>query len=574
MTVNSDSDDGRGGDRPATVVPFPVSESVSDEERPRRLRVEVERQARLPAVERMMYLDGTAQKHGVDKAVLREMVAAVVRENEKKAREDRGELRRQEDRAERKQEREDQRVRRDRKEEAARSRKEIERERKEAERARKEAERIEREQEAKRVKREVAFAEIAELPKLTHEVRLKEAAKRLGEDFEFLVEEFEVFYAARTIPEDLEPWPESVDTAELLAAIEAKFRRYVVASDAVVTVSVLYAPFTYIIEIATHAPKLVYTFPEKDAGKSTALHVLRRMVQRPYAAIEATGAVLYRIIDRLRPTLLLDEADSLFKRRTVLAHVINESWSNSGTKIPRTGPCGEIVEFDPYSAQVIGMKGLNMADTTLSRSIICMMWPKLASEPVEEFTYQDDDEFKVIRRKLARWVVDNAVALRDARPDFPPGFNNRIRTNWKMLLAIAGLAGGAWPKRVRNAALELETDRDEPSENIRLFAALRDVWGKAEERTSRSLCAALAAHLSGEWADFRDKGSISQVQLAALLKPFGIRPIHNLHPTGRADKNLGGYRRAQFENAWARLLQKPPRDSLTRSSSRRRRRKR
>src|SRR5262249_9986027 len=310
---------------------------------------------------------------------------------------------------------------RDRKEEAALSRKEIERERKDAERARKEAERAEREEEAKRVKREAAFVEIAELPKLTHEVRLKEAAKRLGEDFEFLVEEFGIFYAAREIPEDLEPWPDPVDTAELLTEIETKFCRYVVASDAIVTASVLYAPFTYVAEVATHAPKLVYTFPDKDAGKSTALHVQRRMVQRAYPAVEVTGAVLYRIIDRLKPTLCLDEADSLFKRRTVLAHIINESWSNSGTKIPRTGPHGEILEFDPYGAQVIAMKKLNMADTTLSRSIICRIWPKLPSERVEEFTYQDDDEFKVIRRKLLRWMVDNAVALCAAKPVFPPG---------------------------------------------------------------------------------------------------------------------------------------------------------
>src|SRR5262249_27326231 len=204
----------------------------------------------------------------------------------------------------------------------------------------------------------------------------------------------------------------------------------------------------------------------------------------------------------------------------------------------------------------------------------CMIWPKLASEVVEEFTYQDDDEFKTIQRKLIRWAVDNAVALRDVKPVFPPGFNNRIRTNWKMLFAIAALAGGGGLKRARAAALELETDRDEPSEVIRLFRDLREVWGKAEERASESLCAALAEY-SEEWADFRGKGPISPIQFAALLRPFGIRPVHNLRKGRRAgDKNPGGYRYAQFENAWARLLQKPSRDSLTRSPGGNPRRKR
>jgi Protein of unknown function (DUF3631) len=218
------------------------------------------------------------------------------------------------------------------------------------------------------------------------------------------------------------------------------------------------------------------------------------------------------------------------------------------------------------------MKKLSMPDTTQSRCIICLIWPKLASEPVEDFTYRDDDDFKVIRRKLLRWAIDNAVTLRAAKPALPPGFNNRVRTNWKWLLAIADLAGGEWPKRARNAALELETDRDEPSEMARLFAALRDVWGEAQKRTSKSLCAALAAHPSGEWANFRGKGRISQHQLAALLRPFGIRPEHNLHLAGHATDNQGGYLRSQFKNAWARLLQKPSRDSLTRSPGGKRKR--
>jgi putative DNA primase/helicase len=528
----------------AQVVQFPVS----DEEKARRFHAEVARMATQPE-SYWLYLISTnhVQKFGATKEQFEQAIRAILAKKEKKERTEKAEQRRIEDRAEKKQEREVKHTRQDKA-----------RLRRETERARKETERLEREQEERRKKRDAAFAAIADLPKLTHEVRLREAAARLGEDLEILAEEFEVFLAAREIPEELAPWPEPVDTAELLETIETKFRRYVVASDAVVTASVLYVPFTYVVEIATHAPKLIYTFPTKEAGKSTALHVTRRMVQRAYPAVEVTGAVLYRIIDRLKPTFLLDEADSVFKRRAALAHIINESWSNSGIKIPRTGPHGEILEFDPYGAQVISMRGLHMPDTTLSRSIICMIWPKLPSETVEEFTYRDDDEFKVIRRKLARWVVDNAATLRDARPDFPPGFNNRTRVNWKMLLVIAGLAGDKWSKRAHNAARDLETDRDEPSESIRLFAGLWDVWGRAgrpSKRTSESLCAALVTHPSGEWADFHGKGPISQVQLAALLRPFGIRPIHNL--CQRRGRNQSGYQYNQFENAWARLLQKP-----------------
>jgi len=172
----------------------------------------------------------------------------------------------------------------------------------------------------------------------------------------------------------------------------------------------------------------------------------------------------------------------------------------------------------------------------------------------------------VTRRAVPRLELQgfDLKVIARTKPIFPPGFNNRIRINWKMLFAIADLAGGKWPKRVRDTALELEAGRDEPNELIRLFAALKEVWGTAEVRTSKSLCADLAAHPSGEWADFRGKGPISPTQLAALLRPFGIRPIENvLRGRHAGDKNPNGYRRSQFVNAWTRLLQKPTRDSLT-----------
>jgi hypothetical protein len=465
------------------------------------------------------------------------MVETTIKEREKKEREAKADDRREKRQAEQKQERD----------------------RKETKHARKEAERLEREQGAQQRKRDAAFAEIAELPKLTHATRLKEAAKRLGEDFELLLEEFEVFYAARTLPDELAPWGEPVSTAKLLGVIETKFRRYVVVSDAIATATSLWTVFASVVEIAVHAPKLLFTFPEKDAGKSTALGVLRWMVPRPYSAVEATGAAIYRIFDRFKPTLLLDEADTLFDRGTVLAHIINASWTNGGQKIPRVGPRGEVIEFDPYGTQAIAMKGLNMPGTTLSRCITCMIWPKLPSEEVEDFNECDDEEFKTIRRKLTRWSVDNAMALRAASPECVSGLNNRTFKNWKILLAIADLAGGEWPRRASAAAFELETNRDEPSEGVRLFAAIRDLIGARTEITSIDMCKALAADPSGEWSNYQRKGPISQAQLAALLRPYGIRPV-TLHPTKRADLTRHGYRASQFQNAFARLLQKPTKD--------------
>ena len=96
-----------------------------------------------------------------------------------------------------------------------------------------------------------------------------------------------------------------------------------------------------------------------------------------------------------------------------------------------------------------------------------------------------------------------------------------------------------------------------PAERQRLaVAAIHDIFGTREAMTSADICAALVVDTSGEWANFRDKGPISQTQLAVLLKEYRIR-TEKVSPAGI---RLNGYFRAQFKNAFARLLQKPARE--------------
>jgi hypothetical protein len=129
----------------------------------------------------------------------------------KKAREAKADDRRERRQVERKQER-DTRL----------SRQEQERTRKAAERARKEAERLERALEAKRKKRDEEYERIA-LPRISHDMKLTEAAKRLGEDIETLRAEFAAYYVPDpTDTSHIEPWEAPVDTRALLQELVAQ----------------------------------------------------------------------------------------------------------------------------------------------------------------------------------------------------------------------------------------------------------------------------------------------------------------------------------------------------------------
>jgi hypothetical protein len=512
------------------IAPLVSVAEPSPEERARRLGVEVERLAGLSSVDWGFQLESGdhADKYGVDKVTVRRMVETTIKEREKKAREAKADDRREKRQAQQKQERDDRR-----------SRQEQERTRKEGERKRKE--------------REKAFEEIAKLPRLAHETRLAELAKRWGEDLDSLRDEF----AAHCVPADIgtkpiEPWEQPVETHSLLIELIAQLRRYVVVQDDVAIAISLWLLFSWVHEIAVHSPLLIVSSAEPDSGKSTLLGVLCFLVPRAYSAVELTSENIYRIVDSKKPTLLIDEADQLVRRRPPLAEIINAGWTRGNARIPRMVH-GAIHEFDAFCPKIIGMLGLNLPGSTASRAIVCVLWPKLPSEQVADFRHVDDDDFKTLRRTLMRWAADNAVLLKDATPVVPPGFSNRLAANWCLLLAIADAAGGPFPNQARAAAVKLSQKRHQPSERLRLLAALPPIFATCEQITSAELIAQLTADPDEEWAEFRDRGPITQRQVAALLAGFEIFPVV-LHPTKQANLSRRGYRRSQFDDAFARFL--------------------
>ena len=186
------------------------------------------------------------------------------------------------------------------------------------------------------------------------------------------------------------------------------------------------------------------------------------------------------------------------------------------------------------------------------------MWPKKPDENAEDFAYADDPEFSTIRRKLARWAADNVRIIKDLKPPQPPGFNNRLSANWKLLLQIAQHAGGGWPEQTCRSAIYLSRAPYEPSAGVQLLAALWAMFPKSRrEITSEQVVQELLADPDLPWHEYRGRGPITKNQVAALPRDYDIRPAV-VHPTKRADFSRHGYRAAQFQDAFARFLPQEP----------------
>jgi hypothetical protein len=518
---------------PDKVVSFPGA----DEERARRLRVEVERLSKLPTIEwqYLVELPGYAEKFGIDKAPLKGMVETVLKEEAHKYRAEE-EARRQ------RQQRDDKKAEaKERKQERA------EREKRRTEQAaKKEAEKAAAKKEKERL---AALNAILKLPASEHAVRLQQLARRLGDPLDTLQAEFEQLLAdeaAAIEREAREPWPEPVSTKELLDDVLAQLRRYVVIHDeAAATIYAVTVLFAWVHdEIATFSPNLVVQGADTEVAKSLLCRIHSMMAPRPCLLVKPTGPSIYRLIDHRHPTTYIDNADKLLAEDRDLADVVNSSWMR-GFAIPRVVE-GSVYQFDPFCFKVIN--GINVLrhldDAARTRCIVTEMLPKLPHEKITHLKFAASDErFAVLRRKLMRWAKDNTVAIRDATPAMPEGFVNRLEENYALLFAIADLAGGAWSKKMRHAAVKLSSEFNIPSLGRWLLAIFFDLFCKHGVLNKRGRLLLVAATVEAvlpsygdEWANYKKPGhAINQWQIAELLQPFNIRPgvVHPINTSAR-----------------------------------------
>src|SRR5262245_59267270 len=273
-----------------------------------------------------------------------------------------------------------------------------------------------------------------------------------------------------------------------------------------------------------HSPYLMITSPQKDSGKSTLLGVLGFLTPRSLVCVGLNEAVLFRSIDLWTPTLIADEADTLFEENEGLRAVYNGGWTR-GTGVPRCVRDAHPPKLFPaFCPRVLGLKGKKLPDTTLSRCIVIELKRKLPTETVADFDHTDDATLATLRRKLARWGDDNWEALAKAQPQIPAGFRNRVRRNWWMLLAIAEMAGADLPEKAQKAAAALEGASDATDIEIELLTDIKVVFDAEgiEEISTKALIGKLSLDEERPWATYASKGTkpITDKQLAGMLRKY------------------------------------------------------
>lgn len=366
--------------------------------------------------------------------------------------------------------------------------------------------------------------------------------------------------SAKTPVDVVEPWPEVIDPAALLTEISLTLRRFIVCSKETADAAALWIAMTWVMDVVQVAPLAVITAPEKRCGKTQLLTVLGRLVCKPMPTSNITPAALFRSIDAWQPTLLIDEADAFMRENEELRGLINCGHTRDSAYIVRTVGA----EFTPKQFNVWGAKAISgigrLADTLMDRAIVLELRRKLPTESVERLRHAEANLWTNLSRKLAKFALDFADSVGQARPELPDELNDRAQDNWEPLLQIADVAGGDWPKRARAAAQALSGDSERPKTiGEELLSDIQEIFdAKMVDRLpSADLVAALVEDDEKPWAGYSRGFPIKQVQVARLLRPYGI--CSNTIRISPRD-TIKGYMRHQFEDAFARYLDAAPLD--------------
>ncbi len=353
-------------------------------------------------------------------------------------------------------------------------------------------------------------------------------------------------------------WPHLVVLDEPLREIDAMLKSHLIVVPEERWTMGLWVVFSYALDSFRHSPRLLVTSPQMQCGKTTALSLLSALSYKALHVSSLTPATLFRIMDKERPTIIADEADTYIYGNENMRNVLNNGHSKAGSLVMRCeGDQNEVKLFDAFGAMVIGQIGLP-PPTVWDRSIPIMMKRKKATENTKPFLLQDDATIKKchdIQSKILRWAQDNSNALKSSAVQLPSFLHGRNADKWYPLFAIADLAGDPWRSRVEQAArraVSLESPDDAELSN-QLLMDIRDVFrgNGLQAMMTASLLFDLNIMDDRPWKLLNNGKAMEARKMSDLLRPFGIAPQNIRFANGGQKK---GYIFADFIDAFERYL--------------------
>jgi hypothetical protein len=370
-----------------------------------------------------------------------------------------------------------------------------------------------------------------------------------------------------------EPWPQPVEGNVLLDELAGVFRRFVVLPKWSPEALALFTVHTYAFQLRDSCAYIGIESPEKRCGKTTLLTILNELASRAVVAANISSPAWYRVIEELRPTLLIDEADTFLRGNHALRGILNAGCRRQTAFVVRVaterlrggreeGEEGKrasrprLASFSSWCPKALAMIG-HFPDTIADRCILVRMQRKTPKEEFERLRHLNGLTFK---RQCVRFVADHAEAIASAAPAIPEELNDRAADTWEPLLALADIAGVQWPGLAREAAVGLSAAAQEHSPigalflDIFLYFAINQV----DRVFSRRLVKYLEPFTDRPWAELRKGRKVTELWLSQQFRAYQIRP----RTVWVGEEHAKGYLKEDFMDTFRRYIPKAELEAL------------
>lgn len=352
------------------------------------------------------------------------------------------------------------------------------------------------------------------------------------------------------------PTNPAVDGAGLLDALKDALTRYVVlpteqTADAVT----LWIAATHAQPAWAHAPRLVIRAPLKRCGKSRLLDVVEATCHNPFITVNSSSAAVYRSITDDPPTMLVDEADTIFGPKADgnedLRGLLNAGHQRNRPAKRYDAALNRVESIPTFAMAALAGIG-SMPDTIEDRAVIVRMRRRAPGETVAPYRHRRDrPALRTIADSINEWLRANLAILESAEPDMP--VEDRAADTWEPLVAVADHAGTHWPDRARTAVLTLTAQAEDDTEGsirVRLLVDCHTAFGDDPALSTASLLDRLKRDPEAPWSTFgASPTGLTPARLGSLLREYEIRSANVRFPDGSQAK---GYQRAHFADAWMR----------------------
>jgi Protein of unknown function (DUF3631) len=276
---------------------------------------------------------------------------------------------------------------------------------------------------------------------------------------------------------------------QIVSTLEATFRKYMALDPGLPLVLAVWALATHVFECFDTFPYLAITSPTKRCGKTRLAEIIELLAARGERLVNPTQAVIFRTIQSMTPTLIIDEAEALsFKsdRSEAIREILNAGY-RAGQFVSRcdTSKDGsfEPQKFKTYCPKVLVLIG-NLPDTLADRCIPIRLRRRRQGERVERFFFTRARwGAKQTQKQIKEWALAHRNRVkRQYRGRDLTFLEDREAELWLPLFAVCRVAAPERVEELKPIALHISRVKqaDEPAQSgLLLLSDIREIFTQA-----------------------------------------------------------------------------------------------